>query len=287
MLGLLAYHAQMPAPQTLSGRVALVTGASRGIGRAIAQRLAAHGAAIAVSSSERSREGLADTVRRIEAAGGRAVALCADLADEHARADLVARAGTALGPVDVLVNNAAAIPSYQAASRMDLAARRLCFEVNLHAPIDLVQQALPGMRERGFGRIVNIGSDTARTPGLPYPGPARFVHALTVYGASKAALERCSLGLAAELHGSGVHVNVLAPVKICASESAAEAVRQYAATRPEWVEPVEMMAEAAYRLVAGTHTGLSIASRALLQQEQCALHALDGHTPIGDAASIV
>ncbi|ROH92100.1 SDR family NAD(P)-dependent oxidoreductase [Stagnimonas aquatica] len=277
----------MAAAQTLAGRVALVTGASRGIGRAIALRLSAHGAAVALAASPRSQAALEGVREAILAHGGRAAVLAADLADETARAGLVAQAEAALGPVDILINNAAGISAYAPPSKIDLAARRAMFELNLQAPIDLIQQALPGMRVRRWGRIVNLSSDTSAAPAIPYAGDARFVHALALYGASKAALDRYSTGLAAELHGSGVQVNALLPYKIARSESAEQIARQTAATRPDWVEPLELMAEAAYLLVAGAHQGEIAVSRALLQRCQQPLHALDGETVIGDARSLV
>ena len=275
------------APRSdLKGRVALVTGASRGIGRAIARRLAAHGAAVAVTASCRSQEGLRETCALIERAGGRAVFLVADLADDQARAGLVQQAAGQLGLVDILVNNAAAITAYAPPGKIDLPARRGMFEVNFQAPVDLIQQALPGMRERGWGRLLNISSETARQPPIPYPGPAKLVHSLVLYGASKAALDRYSLGLAAELQGSGVHVNALAPYRIARSESAEAVARQAALAHPDWVEPVEMMAEAAYLLIAGALTGLVVKSREVLQMMQAPLHALDGSSVIGDARTL-
>ncbi|WP_029922632.1 SDR family NAD(P)-dependent oxidoreductase [Nevskia soli] len=271
----------------LQGRVALVTGASRGIGRAIARRLAAHGAAVAVTASARSQDGLRETCDLIGQAGGCAVPLVADLADERARAGLVAQAAAQLGQVDILVNNAATITAYAPPGKIDLPARRGMFEVNFQAPVDLIQQALPGMRQRGWGRLLNITSETAQQPPIPYPGPPKLVHALVLYGASKAALDRYTLGLAAELHGSGVLANALAPYKIARSESAEAVVRQAAAAHPDWVEPVEMMAEAAYLLIAGQLAGLVVKSRELLQRLQAPLHALDGLTVIGDATTLV
>ena len=273
----------MGAPATLVGRVALVTGASRGIGRAIARRLAAHGAAVAVTASPRSEAGLRETCALIESAGGRAVASVADLVDEAARATLVQQAATQLGPVGILVNNAAAISAYAPPSKIDLPARRAMFEINFHAPVDLVQQALPAMRAGGWGRVLNISSEMVRQPPIPYPGPVKFVHALAAYGASKAALERYTAGLAAELHGSGICVNALAPYKIARSESAETVAAQAAQAHPDWVESVEMMAEAAYLLIAGSHSGWLAVSRDVLQRLQAPLHALDGVRVIGDA----
>jgi NAD(P)-dependent dehydrogenase (short-subunit alcohol dehydrogenase family) len=276
----------MPAPTQFAGRVALITGASRGIGRAVARRLAAHGAAIVVTASERSRAGLAETCKLIQGAGGHVQMLVADLADAAARAALIKQAEAAVGPVDILVNNAAAITAYAPPSKIDLAARLAMFEINFQAPVDLIQQALPGMRERRWGSILNISSETSRQPPIPYPGPAKFVHALVLYGASKAALERYTLGLAAELHGSGVHVNALAPHKIALSESAEAVARQLVSAHPDWVESVEMMAEAAYLLITGPTTGAIAVSRDVLQRAQAPLHALDGVTVIGDALTL-
>lgn len=270
------------AVQDLVGHVALVTGASRGIGRAIALRLAAHGAAMVATSSPRSAEALEAVCAAIRDQGGQAAAEITDLADAEARAELIARASAHFGAVDIVVNNAAAIPAFAPPSAMALSARQAMFAVNLDAPLDLAQQALPAMRAAGWGRILNISSETVRQPPIPYPGSPAMVHALVVYGASKAALERVTEGLAAELHGSGVRVNALAPSRIARTESAERIAVEMAKTRPEWVESVETMAEAAYQLIAGPSTGLCISSRALLQQWQVPLRALDGHTVLGD-----
>ncbi|MBY8966855.1 SDR family oxidoreductase [Algiphilus sp. NNCM1] len=266
----------------LMGRVALVTGASRGIGRAIALRLAAHGAAIVATSSGRSAEALEAVCSEVRDGGGQAAALTADLSDAGARAEVVSQAVAAFGTVDILVNNAAAIPAFLPPSTMPLAMRQSLFAVNLDAPLDLIQQALPTMRERGWGRILNISSDTVRQPPVPYAGKAEMVHALAVYGASKAALERVTEGLAAELHDSGVCVNALAPSRIVHTESAEGVARQMARTRPEWVEPVETMAEAAYQLIARGCTGAVISSRELLYRWQLPVLGLDGRSVMGD-----
>ena len=269
----------------LQNHIALVTGASRGIGRAIAQRLAAHGAALVVTASPRSGDGLRETVALIEKSGGRAALIETDLANEPERATLIARATEPFGVIDILINNAAGISAYAPPSKIDLAARRAMFELNFHAPIDLIQQALPAMRERGWGRIINISSEMAQQPPPPFEGPAKMIHALALYGASKAALERSSLGLAAELDGSPIDVSVLSPYKIAVTEGATAIARQMVASHPEWLEPVEMMAEAAYQLVIGSHNGVITHSRALLLSLNTALHALDGKTVLGDGST--
>lgn len=271
------------AQNTLTGRVVLVTGASRGIGRAIARRLAAHGARAVVTASPRSVAGLTDTCARIVADGGEAAWLAVDLADAAARADLVARAGRYFGPIDILVNNAAAITAYAPPSRIDLAARQTMFAVNVDAPIDLTQQALPAMQTCGWGRILNLSSDTTAQPAPTHPGPARFVHALAAYGASKCALERYGEGLAAELAGSGITVHALKPYRIARSERAEAVADQLEATHPDWIEPLEMMAEAAYRLITDPQPGHVHVSRAVVATGLGTLHALDGVTVLGDA----
>lgn len=277
----------MAASPRLAGRVALITGARRGIGRATAARLAAHGATVVLHASPASAAALAENVEALRATGTRAFSLTADLGDAGARADLVERAAMlAGGRVDILVNNAATIGAYAPPGRIDLAARQRLFAVNVDAPLDLIQQALPAMRAAGWGRILNLSSETTVTPPLPYPGPAKFVHALTAYGASKAALERYTTGLAAELHGSGVTVNALKPYRIVRSESAAAVVAQLEATHPDWIEPVELMAEAAYQLIVRGLNGEIAVSRNLLARLQAPLHALDGQRVIGDAQVI-
>ncbi len=273
-------------PADLSGHVAFVTGASRGIGRATARRLAAHGAAIVVSASGRSTEGLHETVKLIESAGGRAAAIEADLGDSDARSGLIARAAQPFGPIDILVNNAAAISAYAPPSKIDLPARRAMFEINLHGPIDLVQQALPAMKEKRWGRIVNVTSETVNQPPIPYVGSPKFIHALALYGASKSALDRYTRALAAELHGTGIHVNAVKPYKIALSENAEAVARQAQQSNPDWIEPLEMMAEGAYVLIAHSLTGLVLNSREIMQMTQQPLHALDGRTIIGDATTL-
>ncbi len=274
------------AAQTLAGRCALVTGASRGIGRAIAQRLAAHGAAVIVTSSPRSEAALAQTVELISGNGGRAAAVTADLADAAARSDLLACAASAFGAIDILVNNAAAIPVYAPPSEMDLAARQALFEIDLQAPIDLIQQALPAMRAAGWGRVLNRSSQMREQPPIPYPGPAKQIHRLALYGAAKLALDRYTEGLAAELHGSGICVNAVLPYKIAHTEAADKVAQAVSAVHPDWVEPVEMMAEAAYLLIAGQISGRIVVSRDVLRELQAPLHALDGVTKLGDALTL-
>jgi NAD(P)-dependent dehydrogenase (short-subunit alcohol dehydrogenase family) len=197
----------------LDGRVAIVTGASRGIGQYIAERLAAEGAAIAlvartVEPGSSSLPGsLEEVVARIRAKGGRAEAVPADLTVPGDIETIVARAEDLLGPVDTLVNNAG-VNFYGPA--LDIPGRRyaLMFQMMVHAPFRLCQLAVPGMVGRGRGWVLNITSKQARHPkGPPYPDWAS--DGCVPYGMCKAALDRLTTGLAAELYGSGVSVNSL------------------------------------------------------------------------------
>lgn len=182
--------------------VALVTGGSRGIGRATCLALAARGAAVAIHYHNRE-DAAREVVQQIQAAGGRAVSVQADLADGAAASDLVAQVNTALGPVDILVNNAA---EYGTATVLEMTdaewARTL--ELNLTAPFRLARACMPAMIAQGWGRIINISSQAA------YTGSARHAH----YAAAKAGLLGLTFTLAKELGPHGVTANVVVPGRI-------------------------------------------------------------------------
>ena len=234
--------------RTLEGKVALVTGASRGIGVAIAERLAAEGAAVALVArtleadpGARLGGSLRETAAAIEARGGRAVPIVANLADPADRARIVPEARAALGPIDVLVHNAAAA-IYAPIGEIPLKRRQVIFEVNVHATIDLAQAVLPDMRAAGRGWIVNLSSASSKLPeGPPFRGPDTTI---TAYGASKAALERLTVGLAAEVFADGVAVNSIAPVAAVRTPGSEALVGKLMDAHPELVEPVEWLAEA-------------------------------------------
>ena len=250
----------------LDGKVALVTGASRGIGAAIALRFAAEGAVVAttartVDAHPTLAGSLRDTVRMIEERGGRAVAVPADLADATSRTALVPEVEAMLGPVDVLVNNAAAA-FYLPIDNFPARRRRLLFELNLHAPVDLSLAVLPRMRSRGQGWIVNVSSVTSRHPNAERSLPPTA--AATLYGASKAALERFTTGLAAEVYDDRIAVNSVAPVAAVRTPGAEALVGELMEARPELVEPVEAIVEAALALATCDPAVLS--GRVLLSQ---------------------
>jgi NAD(P)-dependent dehydrogenase (short-subunit alcohol dehydrogenase family) len=265
-----------------AGRVALVTGASRGIGAAIAERLAAAGAAVAVTarSVDSHPPGLPGTVRetvgRIEARGGCALPIHCDVFDPDSCAAAVARCRETLGPIDILVNNAAAGP-YRPFERLSLRDFEVTFAANVRAPLVLAQLVAPDMRARRRGWIVNVSSASAKMPQGPRKG------GMHLYAASKSALNRLTAGLAAELHADGIAVNALAPVAAVMTPG----VEALGATR--WIdasmtEPIEAIAEAALALATcdASLTGRVTYSLPLLRELGREIRTLDGQ-PVVEA----
>ena len=262
------------------GKVAIVTGASRGIGRGIAERLAAEGAAVAVTARsldtapEHLGGTLLDLVAQIESRGGRAVAIQADLSSPDDRPNIVEQTEKELGPVDILVNNAAA-SFYIPFEKYSKNRFRVMMEINFNAPWELCQLVVPGMRERGQGWIVNVSSATANHHQNPFPKFAATGGSL-LYGSSKAALNRFTNGLAAELQPLGIAVNSVEPVAAVITPGV-EALGIN--TEGVVVEPVEAMAQAALELA--TCDPLKIAGRItqatpLLEELGVPIRTLDG-----------
>ena len=187
------------AGQDLGRHVALVTGASRGIGAATAFSLAEAGAAVAVNYRERADDAEA-VVARIEAADGRAVAVAADVSQAAAVKAMVDQVAASLGPIDILVNNAgvAMVRGVDDLTEDDF---DRTIAVNLKSAFLCTQAVLPAMRARKWGRIVNISSGAARGAGAIGPH----------YNASKAGMEGMTRGYAARLVKDGITVNAVAP----------------------------------------------------------------------------
>ena len=263
-------------------RRALVTGASRGIGAATAVRLASEGAAVAITArtvdSHPTLPGsLNETAERMRQVGAEPAMIAADLSDDADRARVVPEAVDALGgPIDILVNNAAAA-MYNDLATFTLKRRRLMFEINFHAPLDLAQAVIPAMRERGEGWIVNVSSATSKLFRGP-PFNMGFTGATTgIYGASKSALNRMTNALAAELWGTGIRVNTVEPRAAVLSEGAEALVGEQ--LRPEQIEPMESMVEAIVALCdcPPERTGRIHVSLDLI--DELALEVRPVHTP--------
>jgi NAD(P)-dependent dehydrogenase (short-subunit alcohol dehydrogenase family) len=182
----------------LAGRVALVTGGGRGIGRAIALALAADGAKVAVSA--RSQDQIEAAAGEIEAQGGEALAVGCDISDKEQVARMVDAVTTGLGPIDILINNAGASGSHKFLGHPDELWHRL-LGINLTGTYYVSKAVAPGMVERGWGRIVNIASVAART-GVAYAA---------AYAASKHGVLGLTRTIALELVRSGVTVNAVCP----------------------------------------------------------------------------
>jgi citronellol/citronellal dehydrogenase len=204
----------------LEGKVAIVTGASRGIGQQIAELFAAEGAKVVCAArtlnegEHRMLEGsLSRTVDLIRGKGGEATAVTADVSAESECLALVEAARAAYGPVDVLVNNAA-LNYYLPTESFPTSRWLRCFAVNVHAPFILAKAVLTDMIPRRSGAIVNISSGSAIGPGRgPYED--KVVHGGVMYGATKAALERFTQGLAQEVaQYDGITVAAVSPSQV-------------------------------------------------------------------------
>jgi NAD(P)-dependent dehydrogenase (short-subunit alcohol dehydrogenase family) len=238
----------------LDGKVALVTGASKGgTGTGTAIRFAAEGAKVAITA--RSEDGLAETMARIEAVGGEGLMMQCDLGDpDGGRATLVARTEEAFGPLDILVNNAVAHTLKQV-HEFTVEELRWYMEVNLWAPWEAMTQVIPGMRERGRGWILNLTSFSGEYPPSHIPFPVKAKDGSSMYGATKAALNRLTIAAAAENEGV-IAVNALTPqVAILTPQMIASGL-QYV-PNPGVTEPVETMAEAALALCSCDPSKLS------------------------------
>lgn len=233
----------------LAGKVAVVTGASRGIGEAIALRYAMEGAKVVVSART-VEEGdhplpgsIRSVVQRITDAGGEAAAVRCDLSEEEDRINLIRETEETFGPVDILVNNAA-ITYFIPVESFPKKRYDLMLTVQVYAPFHLSQLVLPKMKERGGGWILNISSHAALHPAPTSPGRGG-----TVYGMCKAALERFTTGLASEVYQDNIGVNVISPGLVATPGVLHHKLINE--SNQDNVTPVEHMAEACLRLVYG------------------------------------
>lgn len=257
----------------LDNKVAIVTGASRGIGQAIAELFAKEGARV-ICSARTLHEGehkmltgsLETTVAGIKKAGGEATAVTCDVSSEAECEKLFAETHRIYGPCDVLVNNAA-LTYFIPVKDFDTRKWMRSFQVNLHAPFILSRLALKDMIPRKSGSIVMISSGAAIGPGRgPYKGDA-VIRGAVCYGAEKAAMERMTQGLAEEVYEYGISVTCLSPSVVVPTPGAV--YFHLTTDNDPNNEPVEWMADAA--LVLATEpldkvTGWVTYSQVVLKQ---------------------
>lgn len=275
---------------SLAGKVALITGASRGIGRAIAQRLAAAGATVVVTarSLEKVVPGLRDgqpisisgtlreTVDLIEAAGGRAYPIACDLENPDQRAALVDQAVAVAGRLDILVNNAG-FADYAPVEDMTDEVYARTVDHYLTTPFVLSRAAIPFMKAQGAGWILNLGSITAEQPMRPY-NDMEAESGSAIYAAVKAGVTRFSQGLAVELQKANIAVNSLGPAGAIMTPGASGLI-------PEGYvcEPIEYIAAAALDLVhrpAAEQTGVVAYSLQYSKYANLQVTSLDGRSPM-------
>jgi citronellol/citronellal dehydrogenase len=235
---------------TCDGKVALVTGTSRGLGKAIAKRLAAEGATVALTArtlepDPKYQGSLRQTLEEIEAAGGSAVAVAADLSQSDERERLFAEVIEKAGAPDILVNNAA-VTFLRPLDGFPERRVKLMMEMHVLAPLHLTQLAIPAMRERGRGWVLNVTSVGGDLPDGPPFSEFDRTAGFGIYGTVKAALNRLTKSLAAELYDDGIAVNAAAPTNPVATEGAGALDLAKTDT-----EDISLITETAFRLCTG------------------------------------
>lgn len=266
--------------ETLRGKVAVVTGASRGIGRAVAVELARGGAQVVVTArTDTPRPDIAgtigETVDKVTANGGSAVAMRADLLVHDDIDRLVTDVMVRFGRVDILVNNAAFIGDAVFESFWDMSPDdwRTMMELNVNVPWVLSKAFAEAMRTQGSGIIVNMSSGAAHNPDPAVPGPLPGAGGLgAAYPTSKAALDRLTATVGNELRAAGITMVAVDP-GFARSESA-EILAERIGADPEWAQPVEVAAKAIGYIVSAPDPLSQFACRSVVASEICKAHGL-------------
>lgn len=232
------------------GKIALVTGGSRGLGKAIARRLAAEGATVAITARTMDPDpkyagSLRETCEEIAEAGGHAVAVQADLSQTEERERMFAEVVSQVGAPDILVNDAA-VTFLRPLDEFPERRVKLMVEMHVIAPLHLTQLALPAMRERQRGWVLNLTSVGGDLPAGPPFAEFDTSAGFGVYGTCKAALNRLTISLAAELYQDGIAVNAAAPTDPVATEGAGALDLAKSGT-----EDISLIVETAFRLCSG------------------------------------
>ena len=239
--------------RSLTGQLALITGGGRGIGRALAQAFAEAGAAVSIVA--RSQAEIDQVAQAIAASGGRAASFAVDVTDRAAIEHAVQQTEQRFGPVDILINNAGALKPLGPMILAEPDAWWRCIEVNLRGPFVCSQAVVPGMCQRGRGRVINMASSAGTRP---YPN-------VSAYAISKAALIRFTEQLAVESLDQGVSVFGINPGPVRTAMTTyltqtEEGRRLLPAYTPHFEAsegPVERVAELALRLAHGDADGLT------------------------------
>ncbi len=272
--------------RVLNGKTAVITGASRGIGAATARRFAAEGANLVLTARTLEQHptlpgSLNETAQVCRGLGADVLVIQADLADEESRLRIIPMALEKFGTINILVNNAVAA-IYKALDQYALKHRRVMTEINVQAPLDLIQQILPSMYEVGEGWIINLSSGSKKHPeGPPYDlGGVRGVYGF--YGATKAMLDRLTTGLASELADRSIRVNTVEPKAAVLSEGADAVVGDMLTSSQ--IEPMEVMVESILFLAycKKEYTGRNEISLDIVTQQSLTVMDLDGRSPFSE-----
>ncbi len=278
----------MDDTQALAGRVAVVTGASRGIGKAIAARLASAGAhvVLAARSVDQPTSGFTGTVHdvaeTIRAFGGKATPLGLDVADADSRVAFVKACQEQLGTVDILVNNAGT-PLYKRIDEYSAADLRNQIGMYYEGPLHLISMLVPGMKAKGGGAILALGSSSVvKLPKQPYADHLAYFGIDALYASLKSADHRLAFGLAAELYEHNIAVNIVAPVRAVWTPGLENLGLEFGPDHPA-VEKEEHIAEAALALVSEpptVRTGVLAWSYEFLNEIGRTTMSLDGKSVI-------